>query len=506
MEMKTILSILAFVLCTAGCDLPAGDLAPGKDTLALLSPPTHAGKPKPDTVYVTDTLQLTDTVTVRDTVAIEAPPLNGITVAPVAGDDYAYLQGKINYCIVNNIKNMYFTYGEYQISRPLLVEDPGKQVTLNLIGNNAAHFDLEVQNPKIVCTFSDGFAIGYQLGRSSLIKGLVIYGTGRGTDTRFNAYSAISIDPYYRGTTSGSSAIIIEDCRIRGFTNGITISQNGVTLNGENIHVRDCSIDGVRNAYVTCQRQSKENTVKDLIVWDNVETVFNGMDYGSGLGNIPYIDGANIAGTVYQVFKFQYQDFATSAQKIFAESIHRIGSIVDGGVGVTIRDSHFEFPNYVFDYPHFKGNNITWDNCSIRYYDGLNNKRVVMEGVGNTYLNGYTDIPFLSQNSLSPQWVAPQRLNFYSNYKAVPASKTRVVVSDEMETFYWLDQQYIDVENKRCIVNRWHNAKVGDYLDGGHPFVVFARVAAVSGDTLFLDCIKDGLATQTIHLGLSGLK
>lgn len=430
-------------------------------------------------------------------------PVNYVTVSPVPGDDYPQLQERINYCIRNNIKNIYFQRGEYQISKPLMVENQGRFVSLNLIGTDAAHFNLETNEARIVCQFSDGFAIGYQMARSSLIKGLVIYGTGLGTDTRFNAYSGISIDPYYRGTTSGSSGILIQDCRIRNFTVGIMISQNGITLNAENIHVEKCSIDGVKVAYATCQRQAKENTVRDLICWDNVHTVFDGMSYGQGLGNIPYIDGVNTAGYVYQIFNFQYQDFATSAQKIFAETITRIGTIVDAGVGVTIRDSHFDFAHNAFPSSHFKGNSIVFDNCSIRYYDGLNNKRIIIDGVNNSFINGYTDRPFMMKNA---EWEESHRTNYYSNYKCVPASKTQVIPHTQLETHYWLDLQLLDVENARVIVNRPHTAKAGDYLDQGHPFNVYARISEVRGDTLLLDCITDGMTTRYTHMGINGLK
>jgi hypothetical protein len=430
--------------------------------------------------------------------------INYTTVSPVPGDDWPNLQAKINYCIKYKIKNLYFKKGIYEISQPLLVENNGQFVSLNLLGSEAAHFTgSEDTEAKIVANFTSGFAIGYQLARSSLIRGLVIYGQGRGMDTRFDVYSGIAIDPYNRGTTSGSSGILIKDCRIRQFTNGVTISQNGVTLNAENIHLEKCSISDVRNAYATCQRQEKQNTVRDLICWDNVETVFNGMDYGQGLGVIPQIYGANIAGSVYQIFNFQYQDHATFAQGIFAENLTRIGTIIDAGVGVTIRDSHFEFSPWKFPQWHFKGNGITFDNCVMRYYDGLNNKRIIIDGLNNTFTNGYTDLPFLVKNT---GWEEHGRMSFYSNYKVIAGSKTRVVTTQEIETFYWLDQQLIDVENKRIVVNRYHNGKVGDYIDGGHPFNIIARVAAVNGDTLFLDCIQDGWTTKVFHIGLTGFK
>jgi len=433
-------------------------------------------------------------------------PGNFIVVKPQKGDNWSYLQTAINTCIAEGIKDIYFSKGNYSISKPLVLENDGKFFSLNLIGEDAAQFNQETSEARIICTFSEGFAIGYQMARSSLIKGLVIYGTGRGKDERFDVYSGVSIDPYNRkkNGTSGSSGITISNCRIRNFTVGISISQNGVTLNAENIHVEKCSIDGVKVAYATCQRQSKENTVRDLICWENVETVFDGVSYGQGLGVIPYIDGVNIAGSVYQVFDFGPQLFATSAQKIFAENITRIGNIVDGGVGVTIRDSHFDFNWNKFPASHFKGNWITFDNCSMRYYDDKNDKRIIIDGLNNSFLNGYTDKPFLMKIADREEL---HRTNYYFNYKCVSGSKSRVVAQSEIETFYWLDQQFIDVKTKTITVtDRPIKAKVGDYIEAGHPFYPIARIVGIEGNVIKIDNITDGFQSKKFHIGISGLK
>jgi hypothetical protein len=432
-------------------------------------------------------------------------PGNFIVVKPQEGDDWKYLQDAINSCIAKGIKDIYFTKGEYDISKPLHLENNGKFFSLNLIGEDAAHFNLETSEARIVCRFSEGYAIGYQLARSSLIKGLVIYGTGRGKDERTNVYAAISIDPLNRGTTSGSSAITIKNCRIRNFTAGIVLSQNGLTLNAENIHVEDCSIDGVKVAYASTHRQSKANTVRNLICWDNVETVFDGKSYGQGLGVMPYIDGVNVAGSVKQIFNYGPQLFATSAQKIFAENIERIGVIDDAGVGVTIRDSHFDFNWYAFPSYHFKGNRITFDNCSIRYYDDKNDKRIVIDGVNNMFMNGYADRPFLMKDA--ERWEEHKRTNYYFNYGCIPESKMRVVAHKDISTYFWLDRQYIDVQKKTITIkDRAFKAKVGDYIDTGHPFYPIARIVAVEGNIIRLDNLVEGLKSGYMHIGINGLK
>lgn len=430
---------------------------------------------------------------------------NFVTVRPQPGDDWPQLQRTIDRCIKNKIKTIVFRKGTYDISRPLLIEDSGRFVSLNLIGEDAAHFTGgEDTEARIEARFLEGFAIGYQMARSSLIKGLVIYGAGRGKDTRFDVYAAISIDPFHRpkNGTSGSSGILIRECRIRHFTAGIVISQNGVTLNAENIHVEKVSIDHVKVAYATCQRQSKQNTVRDLICWDNIETVFDGKEYGQGHGVIPYIDGANIASfSVGRIFNFGPQLVATSAQKIFAETIEQIGIIEDGGVGVTIRDSYFDFAFYKFPPYHFKGHRVNFDNVTMRYYDDLNNKRIIIDGIDNVFMNGYADVPFLMKTAWHDE---KNRTNYYFNYRCVPASKTRVVAHKEIEEFHWLDRQYIDVENKRVIVKS--NAKAGDYLTNAPEFFPYAKVKSVSGDTLYLECITNNLKSGFYLMGINKVR
>lgn len=429
---------------------------------------------------------------------------NSISIAPQKGDNWDYIQKTINWCIANNVKTIYFAKGEYPISKPLVCENNGKFFSLNLIGEDAAHFNLETAEPRIICNFKSGYAIAYQLCRSSLIKGLVIYGQGIQPDERFKPYAGIVVDPVYRGTTSGSSGLIIRDCRIRNFTAGIVISPNGTSLNAENIHVENCSVDHVKIAYATCQRQSKANTVKNLICWENIETVFDGKTYGQGLGVIPYIYGVNVAGYVKQVFNFGPQLFATSATAIFAETLERIGSIEDGACGVTIRDSHFDFDLNAFPEYHFKGNRVKFDNCSMRYYDDKNDKRIVIDGIDNLFYNGYADIPFLMQNSGKEEL---GRTNRYFNYQCVPESLDRVVKASELETYQWLDKQYINVEKKYIeVTDQKFNVKFGDYIVTLLPFKPIARVVGRSGNKILIDNITQGVKTGNYHVGVNGFK
>lgn len=426
---------------------------------------------------------------------------NFVTVSPQQGDNWKYLQETINNCIAKGIKSIHFRKGTYNISKPLHCENNGKFFSLNLLGEDLAHFNLETSEARIVCNFTEGYAIGYQLCRSSLIKGLVIYGQGIQTDSRFKPYAGLIVDPLDRGTTSGSSGLIIRECRIRGFTAGIVISPNGRTLNGENIHLENCSIDGVKIAYATCQRQSKANTVRNLICWEKTSTVFDGKTYGQGLGNIPFIEGVNIAGNVKEVFNFGPQLFTTYAQGIFAEQLQRVGTIEDGGVGVTIRDSHFDFALWEFPSFHFKGNRVKFDNVGMRYYDDKNDKRIIIEGIENSFQNGFSDLPMLMQVSAEDEL---KRTNYFLNYDCIPISKKGMIKQTDIETWLWLDRQILDVEKKYVVSTVPFKVKKGDYLVGRQPWRVYARIVGQEGNKIYIDNITEGIKTGHYHMGVNG--
>lgn len=427
---------------------------------------------------------------------------NFVVVSPQPGDNWKYLQETINNCIAKGIKSIHFRKGVYNISKPLHCENNGKFFSLNLLGEDAAHFNDEKLEAKIVCNFKEGYAIGYQLCRSSLIKGLVIHGQGIFNDSRTKPYAGIIVDPFDRGNTSGSSGLIIRECRIFNFTTGVVISPNGKTLNAENIHVETCSIDGVKIAYATCQRQSKANTVKNLICWDKIETVFDGKTYGQGAGVMPFITGVNVAGRVKQIFNFGAQLFTTYAQGIFAEQIEQIGVIDDGFAGVTIRDSYFDFAVWVFPRYHFKGNRVKFDNVGMRYYDDKFNKRIVIEGFENFFSNCYSDLPLLMQESTITE---SKSTNFYLNFNCIPESRTKVVRHSDLSTWQWLDMQYLNKEEKYVECSKPVKVKKGDYLVGGQSWNVFARVVGQKGNRILIDDVSDGIKTGQYHMGISGI-
>jgi len=205
--------------------------------------------------------------------------------------------------IIRNLtlpRTLYFPAGTYKITAPLIFQNwtgaNYSQFTLNLLGQEGADFN-NTSGEAIIdaSAITDTFAIGYQLARSSVIKGLVIKGSFAPSfssyksyvdkpydtfasdfsvrDNRYSPYSGIVFEPfdntgslaaanrypglsaYYRGDgtqpTSGSSGVRVIECRISGFAVDIMISPNGQTQNAENIHIIDCTLEVAKAVYAS---------------------------------------------------------------------------------------------------------------------------------------------------------------------------------------------------------------------------------------------------------------
>lgn len=350
-------------------------------------------------------------------------------------------------------RTMYLMPGRvYRITQPLIFYrwsgTDYQQFTLNILGQDAAYFNGTISNvsPEAIIdaqSITDTFAIGYQLARSSLIKGIIIRGCFNPTfasytayvntpyatwatssssptvrDTRWSPYSGICIDPfdntgslpsierypglesYYRGSgsqpTSGSSGVKIEQCRIYGFVVNVMVSPNGQTQNAENTHIIDCTLEIAKVAYASGQDQTKDNYAIRCISWERVHTLMDTITYGQLNGQPPFVDGWNVAGNIIEIYRLSAPRSTVSFKNIFAESLWRIGT-GDGGAGITIQDGSFNFnENFIpviFPSTHIEGNYTTFRNCIIKYYDDLFNKSIRVKGYGFAFQDCQFDMP-----------------------------------------------------------------------------------------------------------------
>lgn len=361
-------------------------------------------------------------------------------------------------------KTLYFPPGSYRIDSPLLCfKWTGTDYaffSLNMIGQRSAYFNNDDCEAKIRCTFGDTFAIGYQLGRSSTIEGLIIQGVFNpifsdyadyvGTpyvdwastsspavrDEPNSPYGGIVIEPFdntgtlpalarypglgsfYRGSganiSSGSSGIQIKECKIIGFVGDVVISPNGQTQNAENIHVIDCTLEIAKAAYISCQDQIKDNFVIRCISWQTVHTCIDSLNYGIGTGQAPYIDGWNIAGNVIQLYQVQALRSQSSFKDIFAEGLWRVGD-GDGGTGLTIQDCTFNFnlntTPLILPPTHITGGRIVFRNCTFKYVDNNFDKKIVVNGDRYMFEDCEFDLPPITRYNYSNEPVVSAIFN-----------------------------------------------------------------------------------------------
>jgi hypothetical protein len=361
-------------------------------------------------------------------------------------DDQPAIQNACDVLVANSSlpRTLYFPKGVYRITKPIIIYKwdgtQYQQVNLNLVGQEFQHWNDITTVARIVLTDTASFAIGIQQGRSMVIKGLSIEGPfnpGGGIndayykrpwatwasaygvrDQPYSPLTAIHIDPFsnsashscllmevirvmtswYRGTGSnaGSSGIHVEQCRIFGFTVGISISLNSWTQNGEDMVFRDNAITICKAAYASGQLQTKDNFIYNGITDDRVYCILSG-DYGSGHGCQPYIVGYNVAGAVISLVHGLSSQFPVSLQNIFAEGLYQIGDATTGAGTTEILNSNLDFSLFTTPIPvppyHWKGDNAKFKGCTMRYYDDSLNKRLYFNGGQIMFDNCWFDKP-----------------------------------------------------------------------------------------------------------------
>jgi hypothetical protein len=369
-------------------------------------------------------------------------------------DDQPSIQKAVDTIAANPslTRNLYFPRGAYRIDEPVIIyswDGTNYQfVSVNLIGQHAAHFNQVTPEARILANFDETFAIGIQRARSMKIKGISVEGQFNPPfsdtdwreyyerpyatwardygvrDEQHSPYAGICIDPFsfepvpsgfdeypgyeswYRGTggsysASGSSGVIIEECRVNGFTVCIMMSPNGYSQQADNIIIRDCALEICKAAVASGQRQTKDNFVMNAISWDRVHTLIDTVSWGDQQGAPPYVDGWNVAGTTIQCFQVSAHAPVTF-NNIFGEQLYRIGDISTSVGPIKLTGCNFDFNRNTTPilYPpsHFFGANVEFDTCQIRYYDDLFNKRLYFRGTNISFQNCWFDLPPVGQD------------------------------------------------------------------------------------------------------------
>ena len=297
-------------------------------------------------------------------------------------DDWPYIQKAIDWVIKYRTHGTVFIpAGDYILSKGLLIrKDENKDgvsefVSVDILGSKTASSDGNENGGETVlrCQDATDFGIGVQKGKTMSISNIAFSGVNlQGSkvssinigdpntsflapdcrNNRYSPYAAVVIDPmgtravlpdnrypkrtalYSESSNSGSSAISVENCFIRGFAVGICNSPNGVTQNAECHNFEHLWIDMCKSAIANCNSQSRTVYCRDIKVWGGVECVFDHARYGDGTSSAMLIEDVNIAGAVkYMIATTNWGiGYYHQLNKVHAESLWAIGGdIVNGG-------------------------------------------------------------------------------------------------------------------------------------------------------------------------------
>lgn len=301
-----------------------------------------------------------------------------------------------------------------------------QQCTINILGDPAVVNSNMIGYPKIDATsITTTFAIGVQIGYGVIIDGLYIQGAanivGVSYDSfisnSFSAYSSTRDSPFspyvgicdmpftnlgsdipsdggypgynasaglnwYRGSgthrQSGSTGLTIRNCVIQGFTIDICQAPNGTTQQGEDMVIQHCELHYAKVAIAFCQTQTDNASIEDIKSWYYLWTFIDGTSYGGGKGYVPRVSRVNIAAFVNTAFSIS-SDKSFLLEKIYAESLFNIGFISsNSGIKVVACDFNFALNTDTYKQPqyHLQAINASFSGGSIRYFDGLFNKRI----------------------------------------------------------------------------------------------------------------------------------
>lgn len=421
---------------------------------------------------------------------------NGVT------DDQPALQKASDTIIANPTltRNLWFPGGNYLINNPWMLYywdgSEYQQFTINIIGTSGVQGSNLIGFPRIICNYTDSFAIGVQRAYGGGIRGISVEGpwtcnlsndqfytnptwsviAPNMRDTQWSPSAGIVLDPFtgivpadggyprmtswYKGpsTASGLTGFNINEALVKGFTVGILNSPNGVTQQGEDCSIQEIQIDYCKVAIVYCQRQSDRTLIHNLRSWYYLNTIIDINSYGACQGTIAAIDGINVAGVVYQLFNLNCQK-SLSIRNIYAENFFKIGQVFGLYTGVSIDSSNFEFyisPTNLQPDIHFNFMNVQISNSVARYYDDLFNKRLRGKVRNVKFTNTWLDAPPLIIGEFSS-------IYFNCNYENCPIGNA-FLLGAHNDTMFFNSMSRIPVLHGKFSIQ--------DYIgtDGDNPY------------------------------------
>lgn len=347
-------------------------------------------------------------------------------------DNQPYIQKAINTAIANNIPMVKIPSGVFNIAKGLLLvsESENGQVSLELCGNAKGQRGT-VNETVINCTHNNNFALATHLAKGMVIRNIFFKGvntlyysvnaafdpnsTYKVNDVRDNNYSpyaGIVIDPFHytvtehnrypgfesvydRYTSSGgSSDVKVIDCSFDGFVVARLLSPSGATFNNDSNEFQGNWILNCRESYSACNTQERNILILNDKIWESVKYCYTTGIYGSGGGDCPNVDGANIAGNIFQIFNYKGFGYLRSSKnyRIHAESFYRLG----------YSNNEIHFKNCTMSPMHtgtyglkqqawiFDFKTVVFDNCMLFVYNDYSYTPLRIRYNGSTNIHSIT--------------------------------------------------------------------------------------------------------------------
>ena len=420
----------------------------------------------------------------------------------IPDDSTTAIQKAIDCAIASpGVSVVYFPPGQYRITRPLIALRQGGDTyptffNLTLTGNQQPFSPYGGRGVSVLKVMVDAgedeeipFVLGIQNCRGLTVKNLVFQGYMDTLDQNDLIYKSteelyapikqhaplcgIVIDPFhstivlaeqYEGLQAyydimhpeehpdqnrGSSKVMIENCVIQDFPNGIVFSPTGGvlfpdgTLNtgaqqGDSIVVENSKISNVINAIVSCQTEARRLVVNNCD-FSNMKFVFNGDQYGQKRGIIPEASNLKVAGGVAWLFRFNGSHSYGHFSHVYCEALYGIGYCVSNFqplnfVSCVFKIRRMSDPIKGFVNPCILyGDNASMIGCTITI-GGTEPEPLVMAVDKFTSLNCLWDtIPINIGDNLSDHFI-----NTDFNHS---------VRSGKVDSNSWKDQPFSDFDN-----------------------------------------------------------
>lgn len=345
-------------------------------------------------------------------------------VATGRADNTRYFQRAID-SRENKVGRLYTPSGTYTILTSLVIQSIylGDYTGVSLDWYGDYVYNSAVAGTVINYIATGGsFALGIQRGKGVLIAGLAIKGrfvppSDANPMTYYNItydnytdvnglcnqyYTGVAIDPYVPpfGGVSGSTGVHFSNMYVTGFSTLFSVSQNGATLNGEEIILEKSVLGMCRVVWLSQEPQEKQNVIRNCMAWDRVHTFFVANKSGRGSGNY-HIHDINIAGSVIQCFDIvQSGWFGSSIDNIYAENIARIGVLKTSAMVLSLTGSTFQLiPKSIIGVQNIAVTNTNlntvFGECNFLYYGLPSTEQMLFNGLAtfsNYYFSGtYTN-------------------------------------------------------------------------------------------------------------------